>query len=120
MPSPVLRFFLFLLLLVLTACGGDRYGAGVDPAAPLVPVRDVFLKPELVGSTVTVQGRIHTQCESNGCWFVLDDSTGQLYIDLAQNNFTLPAMIGRTVKATGTVASFRNSYLLVAQGVETQ
>lgn len=120
MPSPVLRVLLFSLLLVLTACGGEKYGAGVDPSAPLVTVRDIFLSPQLVGQTVTVQGKIYTQCESNGCWFILDDTTGQLYIDLAQHNFSLPAMPGSTVKASGTVTSFRNSYLLVARGVETQ
>lgn len=120
MPSRILRVLLFSLLLVLTACGGDKYGAGVDTAAPLVAVRDVFLNPDLLGKTVTVQGKIHTQCESNGCWFILDDGTGQLYIDLAQHNFSLPAMPGRTVKASGTVTAFRNSYLLVARGVETQ
>lgn len=111
---------LFCLSFALPACGGDKYGAGVDPSAPLVSVQEVFFNPKLLGTTVTVQGKIYTQCASNGCWFVLDDGTGQLYIDLAQHNFSLPAMPGKKVKASGTVTARGNSYLLVARGVERQ
>jgi uncharacterized protein YdeI (BOF family) len=110
---------LLLVPFLLTACsGGEKYGAGIDGSAKPVSVQDVFLKPELRGQQVTLTGKISTQCQSNGCWFVLQDETGQIYIDLSRNSFSLPAMPGRKVKASGTVASQQNNLLLIAQGVE--
>lgn len=111
---------LLLIALLLAGCGKETYGTGVDPTAPVVAVQDVFLQPQLMGQKVTVQGKVFTQCESNGCWFVLQDDTAQIYIDLSTNNFELPPMPGRQVLATGTVTSFQNNLLLIAEGVETR
>ena len=111
---------LMLLPLLLVGCGKEKFGTGIDPAAPKVAVQDIFLQPQLLGQKVTVEGRVFTQCESNGCWFVLQDESAQIYIDLSTNNFELPPMPGRQVLATGTVTSYQNNLLLVAQGVETR
>lgn len=111
---------MLLIALLLAGCGKETYGTGVDPTAPVVAVQDVFLQPQLMGQKVTVQGKVFTQCESNGCWFVLQDDTAQIYIDLSTNNFELPPMPGRQVLATGTVTSFQNNLLLIAEGVETR
>ncbi|MFH7319689.1 DNA-binding protein [Desulfurivibrio sp. D14AmB] len=111
---------LLLTSLFLAGCGKETYGTGVDPSAPVVAVQDIFLQPQLMGKTVTVAGKVYTQCESNGCWFVLQDDTAQIYIDLSTNNFELPPMPGRQVMATGTVTAFQNNLLLIAQGVETR
>lgn len=111
----------FLLSTVLLAgCGGEKYGAGVDGGAQHVKVQDVFLKPELIGKKVRLEGRIVSQCQSNGCWFFLQDDTGQLYIDLATNQFTLPSLPGKQVIASGTVTKSRQNILLVATGVEVK
>lgn len=115
----LLLLFAFLPLL-LAACGGERYGTGVDPNAATVKVRDIFLRSDLQGMDVTLEGTISTQCQSNGCWFVLQDDTGQLYIDLSRGNMTLPARTGKSVKASGTVATAQGNYLLIAKGVEVQ
>jgi uncharacterized protein YdeI (BOF family) len=115
-----LAAILLIPLLLVAACSGEQYGAGVDPAALSVTVKDVFLKPELLGKEVTIEGKVFTQCESNGCWFVLQDDTGQIYVDLSRNNFALPSKHGRKVKASGTVTTFQNNLLLVARGVEVK
>ena len=106
--------------LVLAGCGGEQYGAGVDPAAQKVTVKDLFLKKELLGQTVTLEGKIVSQCQSNGCWFFLQDDTGQVYIDLATNKFSLPPLPNKQVAASGTVAISQRNILLVATGVEVQ
>lgn len=106
-----------LVIVLLAGCGGEKYGAGVDGGAPSVKVQDVFLKPELTGKKVTLQGRIVSQCQSNGCWFFLQDDTGQLYIDLATNQFTLPSLPGRQATVSGTVVRSGQNILLVASGV---
>ncbi len=111
---------ILLLSLFLAGCGNEKFGAGVDPDAPKVQVKDVFLKQELIGKTVTLEGRIVSQCQSNGCWFFLQDETGQVYIDLARNQFSLPALPGKPVIASGTVARSQQNYLLIATGVEVK
>jgi uncharacterized protein YdeI (BOF family) len=122
LPNPakaLLPMALIILALLLGACGKEKFGAGIDPNAPQVTVQDILLQPQLMDKKVTVQGTVYTQCESNGCWFVLKDDTAQIYIDLSTNNFQLPPMPGRKVKATGTVTARQNNLLLIAQGVET-
>ncbi len=111
--------FLFPLFLV-GGCSGEKYGAGIDPDAPKVQIKDVFLQQALIGKKVTLEGKIVTQCESNGCWFFLQDDTGRVYIDLSRSGFTLPALPGKRVAASGTVARREQSYLLIATGVEVR
>jgi uncharacterized protein YdeI (BOF family) len=109
-----------LTSLFLAACsgGGDKYGAGVDPDARSVQVKDIFLNPDLMGQQVTLEGRIVSQCGSNGCWFYLQDETGQVYVDLARNGFELPSLPNKTAIATGTVARTQQAFMLIATGVE--
>lgn len=111
---------LLLVSLALAGCSGEKYGAGVDPSAPKVQVKDVFLKQELIGTKVTLEGSIVSQCQSNGCWFFLQDDTGQIYIDLAKSGLTLPALPGKRAVTSGTVARSQNNYLLIATGVEVK
>ena len=107
-------------MVTLTGCGDEKYGAGVDTAAQTVQVKDVFLQKNLLGQKVTLEGKIVSQCQSNGCWFFLQDETGQLYIDMATNKFSLPSMPNKQVAASGTVAKAQNNIVLIATGVEVK
>ena len=111
---------LLMIPLVLAGCDGEKYGAGVDSSAQKVKVKDVFLQKSFIGQKVTLEGKIVSQCQSNGCWFFLQDGTGQIYIDLATNKFSLPSMPNKQVAATGTVARSQQNILLVATGVEVK
>jgi len=111
---------LLLVSIIIAGCDGETYGSGVDSDAPKVQVKDVFLKPELLGKKVTLEGRIVSQCQSNGCWFYLQDETGQIYIDLAKSQLTLPSRPGKLALASGTVVRSKQNYLLVATGVEVK
>lgn len=106
--------------LILVGCGGEKYGSGVDASAQKVKVKDVFLQKTLLGQKVTLEGKIVSQCQSNGCWFYLQDDTGQLYIDMATNQFSLPSMPNKQVAASGTVAKKQNNIVLIATGVEVK
>jgi uncharacterized protein YdeI (BOF family) len=107
--------------LFLAACSGsEKYGAGIDANAPKVQVKDIFLRPDLMGQKVTLEGRIVSQCASNGCWFYLQDETGQVYIDLSRNGFELPSLPNKTAIASGTVARTQQAFLLIATGVEVK
>ncbi|MBW2473790.1 MAG: DNA-binding protein [Deltaproteobacteria bacterium] len=106
--------------LILAGCGGEKSGAGVDASAQMVKVKDVFLKKNLLGQKITLEGKIVSQCQSNGCWFFLQDDTGQLYIDMATNKFSLPSMPNKQVAASGTVSKSQNNLVLIATGVEVK
>lgn len=106
--------------LIIAGCGGEKYGAGVDASAQKVKVKDVFLQKNLLGQKVTLEGKIVSQCQSNGCWFFLQDDTGQLFIDMATNKFSLPSKPNKQVAASGTVARSQNNIVLIATGVEVK
>ena len=118
----MLSAYVLFVSFFLAACsgGGEQYGAGVDPGAPKVQVKDMFLRSDLMGKKVTLEGRIVSQCASNGCWFYLQDESGQVYIDLSRNGFALPSLPNKTAIASGTVAKNQRAFLLIATGVEVR
>ncbi|ADU65646.1 nucleic acid binding OB-fold tRNA/helicase-type [Desulfurispirillum indicum S5] len=110
---------LVAISLLLVACGTKEevYGSGVNPAAPVITVQDAFFNKDLLETEVTMEGFIQTQCTSNGCWFMLKDDTGQIFVDLSRHSFSLPARLGHDARATGTLTTYNNNLLLVASGV---
>lgn len=108
------------LLLVAAGCSTEKYGQGINAGAKAVKVKDVFLYPQLQGQTVTLEGKIVSQCQSNGCWFFLQDDTGNIFINLAPNNFSVPSRLGKMVKVTGTAMPGQEGFQIVAQGVEVR
>jgi len=58
--------------------------------------------PEGSGIPVEVGGTIVSQCPA-GCWFIVDDGSGQLYVDLKPANMVIPPSVGKKVVARGTV-----------------
>lgn len=120
--KPLIMAFLLVSLFLVGCSKEEVYGSGVNPQATAITVEDAFLKPQFLENEmpITIAGNIQTQCTSNGCWFVLRDATGQIFVDLARNNFTLPARGGREVNASGTLTVFNNNLMLVASGVAVQ
>ncbi|MBI5100749.1 MAG: DNA-binding protein [Nitrospirae bacterium] len=106
--------------LSLAACSAEKYGAGVDKKIAQVKVKDIFLDSNPVGKKVTLKGRISSQCGSNGCWFVLKDDTGQIFINLGPNNMTLPPRMDKEAKVTGTVYPAQGELQVAAEGVEVR
>lgn len=112
------KLLFFALMFTLFACTAEKYGASVDKNAPKVLVKDVMLNPSYQGKTVNLEGKITTQCASNGCWFFLNDGTGQIFVDLATNGFAIPSKQGKNAKVTGVVSSGQAGIYLIAIGVE--
>jgi uncharacterized protein YdeI (BOF family) len=108
------------LLIITAGCSTEKYGAGTNASAKAVKVKDIFLYPELQGQTVTLEGKIVSQCQSNGCWFFLQDDTGNIFINLAPNNFSVPSRIGKNVKVTGIAMPGQEGYQVIASGVEVK
>lgn len=111
---------LLLIALVLAGCSSERYGAGIDSGIPNIKVKDVFLNPDFIGKAVNLEGRISSQCGSNGCWFVLQDDTGQVFINLAPSNMTLPPRMNKTARVTGLVYPVQGELQVIAKGIEVR
>lgn len=113
------RFFLLLGLFALAGCGGEKYGAGIDPDAPMVTVSDVYLDLSLLNQVVNLEGTIISQCGSpDKCWYFMADKTGRILVNLKPGKMVLPGAIGKIAKVTGTVHGSRDGYQIIAQGVE--
>jgi hypothetical protein len=54
------------------------------------------------GKMVVIEGTIETECPS-GCWFILDDGTASIYVDILPNNFVIPQKRGEDAKVYGEV-----------------
>lgn len=104
----------------LCGCAAEKYGTGVDGKLPVIKIKDIFLDQKAEGRKVTVAGKVFTQCGSSGCWFVLQDDTGQVFINLAPHNMTLPPRIDRTARVTGVVARVEGELQVVAEGIEVR
>lgn len=119
MKKSVLIVSFFLIAFTLIGCtASEKYGTGVEKSTPSIKVKNIFLDSSIVGKTVTLQGKIASQCGSNGCWFVLQDDTGQIFVNLAPSNLTLPPRMNKTAKVTGVIYPVQGELQLIAQGIE--
>ncbi len=109
-----------LVVFSLSGCASEKYGAGVDRKIPTIKVKDIFLDTSIAGKKVTVEGNISSQCGSNGCWFVMQDDTGQVFINLGPGNMALPPRMNRKAKVTGIVYPVQGELQVIAEGVEVR
>lgn len=92
-----------LVAALVAGCStGEKYGA-LNAAAPAVQVKDVLLDAANAGREVRLKGKITVQCASSGCWFFLQDGTGQILVDLQGLGLGLPQRSGKTAEVSGTV-----------------
>jgi hypothetical protein len=57
-----------------------------------------------VGKTVAITGRMTSRCPSAGCWFYVDDGTGDLRVDAKEGGFSvLGVPLGTRLTVSGTV-----------------
>lgn len=106
--------------MALLGCAAEKFGAGVDRGIPVLKVKDIFLDRSIVGKKVTLSGSISSQCGSNGCWFVLQDDTGQVFINLSPKNMTLPPRMNKQATVTGIVYPVQGELQVIAEGVEVR
>ena len=69
------------------------------------------------GKYVVIEGKISSECGS-GCWFIVDDGTAQLYVDILPNNFVIPQRMGANVKVYGQITTRDNDPLMVGKIVK--
>ena len=54
------------------------------------------------GKMVLIEGKIETECPS-GCWFIVNDDTASIYVDILPSNFVIPQKRGEDTKVYGEV-----------------
>lgn len=69
------------------------------------------------GKMVVIEGLIETECPS-GCWFILNDNTGSIYVDILPSNFVIPQKRGDDAKVYGKVIIKDGDPMIVGKMVE--
>lgn len=97
---------------------GTNQSTNTKPENKMIKIKHVFEQfNELNGQTVMLEGKIVNECGS-GCWFILDDGTGTIYVDLAPSNLVIPQKRGAFARVTGTVAQKGTGTYLIGTKVE--
>jgi uncharacterized protein YdeI (BOF family) len=95
-----------LLLLLLTSLAMQTVQAKDEPAelkTEEVKISDILENETAYhGKMVVVEGKIELECGA-GCWFVLNDGTGSIYVDILPNNFAIPQKSGEDARVYGEV-----------------
>ena len=96
--------FLFLIsMIVIGGCAVSASNSTSESKEKQVTIGSILESPEkFVGQNVTFSGIITSQCGS-GCWFILSDDSGEMYVTLRANNFVIPPSMGKKATVTGLV-----------------
>lgn len=114
--------------LFLSACAdrasptGERAALSEAETAEVENAPDVAvgkLSDDMVGQTVAVQGRVEKQCPAIGCWIVVKDKTGEVFVDLKPAGLELSeSREGQRVRVAGRVFEQAGQWKLAAQALE--
>ena len=66
---------------------------------------------------VVIEGTIAEECGS-GCWFIVDDQTARIYVDINPSNFVIPQKRGSEIKVYGEVTTQDGDPMMIGKIVE--
>jgi hypothetical protein len=69
------------------------------------------------GKMVVIEGKIETECPS-GCWFIIDDKTASIYVDILPSNFVIPQKRGEDAKVYGKMTTRNGDPMIIGEMVE--
>lgn len=85
----------------------------------IIKIGDLMSNPDLYNGEVVLAGKIVNVCRANGCWFILDDGTGTIYVTLAPSGLTIdPKKLGAAAKVYGEVTKKGSDTYLIGKKVE--
>ncbi len=125
--NKILALILFLGFSThILGCSPEKFGTEIKQDAPLTKIKEILTNPSMDGKVINLEGTIVTQCLASGCWFILQDETGHIFVSTNPNGpndpnpppFTLPPRTGKRAKVTGTVRYSSGTVYLIAKGVE--
>ena len=118
MKTKVILLSGILILNFIAGCKKTSYGAPLRADLKYEKVSDILSNPErYFDQEIGLRGKITLECAS-GCWFQLDDGSGEILVDLAPANFAIPQMPGKAVTVMGKVVKDEERIVVHAAGVQ--
>ena len=115
------RLVVTLIILCMIALAMPVCLANEEPAelqGEYVKIQDIIQNTAaFIGNNVTIVGKIETECPA-GCWFIVDDGSASLYIDILPSNFVIPQEAGSKVKVYGEIALKDGDPMMIGKIVE--
>jgi uncharacterized protein YdeI (BOF family) len=119
--NKVAVFALVAALTVVSACGGSnvaRLGKPIPKETTVTTAQAINAAPvDFEGRSVLVKGKITRECPA-GCWFWIQDHTGEMYVDIKPSNLTIPQRVGSTITVLGTVVLESGKPHVIGSGLE--
>lgn len=98
--------------------GGPGAGIGQAPAQEVTEVAVGELSEEMMGQSVEVEGTVTKQCPAVGCWLMVEDGSGEVFVDLNPSDLRLKKnREGERAEVIGRVAKQGGRLRLEAQSV---
>ena len=117
-----MRLYLLLLVLIIGCDSAKVHQVGkAVPTNRATRVKEILDHPAaFLEQRVVLSGRVGQVCQHMGCWFVLQDSTRHILIDLEQGRtITVPRNIsGDSLRVVGVVKRIAGDLRLMGKGVE--
>ncbi len=109
---------ILLIFAALTLQASVAEDAPAKLSNETVKIQDIVgNESAYIGKDVLVGGKIETECPM-GCWFILDDGTGNVTINLMPHNFTIPQRKGSEAKVYGEVVDKNDTVYIYGEIVE--
>jgi hypothetical protein len=103
--------------LVISCTGGSKSSSfGKSTETTITSIEDIQKNPEkYVNQAVTIEGKITRECPMTGCWWYVQDKTGQIRVDSKRGDFNLPLkQEGRIIRTTGIAVKTEGGELQIA------
>ncbi len=117
-----LKIYLIILILIIGCDSAKMHQVGeAVPANRATRIKEIQDRPDaFLDQRVVLSGRAGQVCQHMGCWFVLQDSTQHILIDLEQGRtITVPRNIsGDSLRVVGVVKRIAGDLRLMGKGVE--
>ena len=112
---------------VLVGCGAktkaggaksNAYGKAIPAGMAVTTAKEIITNPQAwEGKDVLVAGKITSECPSGG-WVWVQDTTGQIYVNMHPTNVFIPQHVNKNVRAMGKVVLESGQASVVGTGLE--
>jgi uncharacterized protein YdeI (BOF family) len=110
-----------LILIALMALAMQAVQAKDEPVElknEPVEIQDIIEDASAYeGKMVVIEGKIETECPS-GCWFIVDDGSASIYVDILPSNFVIPQKRGSEIRVYGEVTTQDGDPMMIGKIVE--
>jgi hypothetical protein len=102
---------------VLSDEGSGRQNRfGKSNGTTVTSIADLQKSPgTYMNRVVTIDGKITRECPSSGCWWYVNDGTGEMRVDSKRGGFALPLKReGHMVRTTGIAVKMEGGEMQIA------